>query len=427
MRDQYRISLRKHSQCALAVLLAAALLARFSAIAVDASLGVLAQPPIVPGHCARASALAGAWLDGQFAVPLGELAPQSPRTNDLMRILVAHLLAPFYMAAAPLTDGIVVGRIAVAVYSLTLGPLAYALAREVGLGERLAVGVAGMTLFWPSIVYRSIVIQREVLITLATLTAVWVTMRWARGAATGGPAVVVHAAVLAAAGGMVAALRAENLLVLATVLVVAVAVRYRKRVEVLVATGTTAIAGFALVATYPVTFIGRRSLTPAILDEYAHARAHGDAAYLTWLHYDSWLDIALFPPLKVVYFLGSPLPWRVDGPATLLAGVSGWLLLTLTVPATYGVAAVARRESVVDRCAVAVLAVFLVVGVTAYAIIEMNGGAAFRRRIQFVPIVLIFTAVALSTLQHRITTERSADTSEYAPADSANTLTADSE
>ena len=43
-------------------------------------------------------------------------------------------------------------------------------------------------------------------------------------------------------------------------------------------------------------FIGPQNddgLSPATLDAYAHVRAHGGSAYLTWLHYDTWVDVAV--------------------------------------------------------------------------------------------------------------------------------------
>jgi len=49
----------------------------------------------------------------------------------------------------------------------------------------------------------------------------------------------------------------------------------------------------------------------------------------------------------------------------------------------------------------ATLAAYAISGITAYAIVEMNAGAAFRRRIQFVPIVLLLAVVALTSVSFR--------------------------
>jgi hypothetical protein len=423
---------RKRVPRALWLLLVAGLALRIVAIAADASLGILARPDVALDHYERVFALAQGWLDGRFFAPLSEFVPAG-RNPDLRATLIAHLLVPFYLLFdAP--SSLVPGRLAIAIYSLSLGPLTYALARELRLPERPALAAAGVVIFWPSIVYRSVVIQREVFVALATLAAVWVALRLARSASLRPRSVIVEISVLVAAFALLFVFRPENLFVVAATLTAALVVRYRERVRALVVTGAVALAAMAYAANNLGTFIGgKASLTPAAIDEFAHARAHGDSAYLTWLHYDSWLDIVVFAPLKLVYFLGSPMPWQVNSLGALLAGVSGWALLIATAFAVYGAIVALRRDGGpnartamnIDSRSAVVLLTFLIVGVGAYSIIEMNAGAAFRRRIQFVPVILVFDVVALSALWRWISAKR--NTSESAATDSANTLTADSE
>ena len=390
------LSTRRHQ--ALAGVLAAGLILRILVIIADASLGFLAQPDIAALHHERALTLAQGWLDGRFA-PLSDLAPPERDTGP-MRALVAYLLVPFYLLLAPITGtSPVPGRVAIAVYSLALAPLTYVLVRELGIPTRTSFEVAGFAIFWPSVVYRSVVIQREVFIALATLVVVWVAVRWARRV-DAVPGLAAGVGAVAIAGAVLFVVRPENLLVVAGVLAAATAVRYRTHVRALAATGALAVGIVAIAATNLGTFIAGRAslrgvgLTPATLDHYAHLRAHGNTAYLTWLHYESWLDVILFLPLKVIYFLGSPMLWSASGVSGLLAGASGLALLGATALAIYGAEGALRRKTEwlddrVDRRAVAVLAAFLVIGVGSYAVIEMNGGAAFRRRITFVPVILV--------------------------------------
>lgn len=417
------------------LLLGAALVLRISLIITDVSVTFLAQPPISPLHHERALALAHGWSEGRFLVPLSELAPH--RKTGLMRTVVAYLIAPFYVVFSPITGASpILGRIAVSTYSLGLGLLGYALARELSLNECPAIAAGGITVFWPGIVYRSIVIQREVFIALATLTAVWIAMRWARSASTDSWSSAVEIAVLIVVCAVVFALRSENLLVMAVVLAVGIVVRYREQVRTIVAVAVLAASGGIYVTTNLGTFIGGRAslrgvgLSPAVLDIYAHARAHGDTAYLTWLHYNAWLDVILFAPLKVVYFLGSPMLWTAPGLSGLLAGVSGVALLVMSVFAVSGVVHVFRSDFTINSTAphaAIALAAFLVVGIGAYAIIEMNGGAAFRRRITFVPAIVPFAVVALSALRRRTDRERSTAATEHSARDSASPITTDSE
>jgi hypothetical protein len=429
------MALRKHIPRTLWMLLGVALVARVLLIFADASTSVLAQPDISQFHHERALALAHGWHEGQFLTPLSELAPN--RDTGLMRTLVAYLIAPFYAVLSPITGtSPVPGRIGISIYSLGLGLLGYALARELSLDGRPAVVVGGLALFWPGIVYRSVVIQREVFVALATLTVVWIGMRWARSASASGWSSAIRAAVLAAACAMLFVIRPENLLIVAAVLAVSAIVRYREQVRTVATVAVLAAGGAVYAVANLGTFIGGRAalrgvgLTPRVLDRYAHARAHGDTAYLTWLHYDTWLDVAAFAPLKVVYFLGSPMLWSASSVSGLLAGASGAALLVMSVLAVYGAVCLFRADSPIGSAtsrAATVLLAFLIVGVGAYAVIEMNGGAAFRRRITFVPAIVAFAVIALSTLRQRIDIERSTNTDESIPHDSASPITTDSE
>ena len=389
------------------MLLGAALAFRILLILVDASTTVSIQPDISLFHHERALALARGWHEGQFLTPLSELVPQ--RKTDLMRTLVAYLLAPFYAVLSPITGASPIpGRIAISTYSLGLGLLGYALVRELLLDERHAIAAGAIAVFWPGIVYRSVVIQREVFVALATLAVVWIAMRWARSASVGARYSAVGTTALVTACAVLFATRPENLLVVAVVLAVSAVVRYREQLRAIVAVTILVVCGGVHVMTNLGTFIGGRAafrdvgLTPGVLDSYAHARAHGETAYLTWLHYNAWLDVILFVPLKMIYFLGSPMLWTVSELSGLLAGASGAALLIMSVLALCGAMHVFRSDSTIDSAhphAAIVLVTFLIVGVGAYAIIEMNGGAAFRRRITFVPAIVALGVVVLSALQ----------------------------
>lgn len=377
------------------LLLGVALAVRLVAIVIDTTAGILVQPAIASYYDGYAAALSSAWLDGQFLVPFRELYPAAdPARTSPMRRLVPTLLAPFYILLAPLGSPPLAGRLAIAVFSLGLGPLTYAVAREVALPQRAALTASALVLFWPGMIYRSIVIQREIPVVLVTLAMVLVCLRWAR--ATGGIR-IVEATAFAVATPLLWVLRPENLLIIAFVALVAFAVRYHERIAALAAAGVTVAIGVVGLAVIGLgRFVGGGvGFSPAAINEFARARAYGGSAYLTWVHYHSWLDIIMLAPLKVVYLLGSPMPWRVNSMADLLAGMSGWLLLALTALAIYGVVAVSRGRSVANWRAVAPLVAFLIIGVVAYAIIEMNGGAAFRRRVLFTPALAVLAIVGL--------------------------------
>src|SRR5690606_37959329 len=38
-------------------------------------------------------------------------------------------------------------------------------------------------------------------------------------------------------------------------------------------------------------------------------RSSGEAAYLTWMSYEGILDILLYSPIRILYFIFTPFPW----------------------------------------------------------------------------------------------------------------------
>lgn len=367
-----------------ALVLAGAFLFRLAIIAVDSVLRLVPRPPIAASHGANAMAVASAWTRGRF---LGTMADV-----ELMRTVVAHLLAPFYLLVG---DSPVVGRLGVAVLSLAVGYFAYRITARVAT-RRAGVGVLVVVSFWPTIVYRSVVVQREVVLAGAMLGLLWAATRWL-------DRVTLRSVLVAAvAVGLVVAMREENLLLVAAVVGTVLLARGRRRPYYLLFAGVVSVPLVVLFALNfgAITGYGA-TLSPAALDAFAYGRAHGDAAYLVGLHYRSWLDVLVYAPLKVVFFLFTPFPWQVRGVVELVVGLSALGLFGLTVLARRGVAVLTDRPGHLF-----VLLAYLVTGVAAYAIIEMNYGAAVRRRIQFVPVIAILAVIGLSRLTVEVRTAR---------------------
>ena len=96
------------------------------------------------------------------------------------------------------------------------------------------------------------------------------------------------------------------------------------------------------------------------------------------------------------------MPWHINTTAQFLAGASGILLLGLIMVAIFGLITLitdgsrgrppggTRRRGLSHG------------GIGAYAIVEMNAGAAFRRRIQFVPAISVLATVGLAYLNNRL-------------------------
>ncbi|WP_440992278.1 hypothetical protein [Haloarchaeobius baliensis] len=360
----------------LVTVFAAALLFRLSVIVGDTIVGVLPTPPIVTGHHERAGALAAAWTTGDLFSAITSITA--------MRTFVAHLLAPFYVI---LGDAMLVGRFAIAVFSLAVGYLIFILAQR-AVSRRVATTAAATVLFWPTFVYRSVVIQREVLAAIVLLSFLWATVQWLDSFSK------QSVLVAGLAVPIMAILREENLVLVAALLGTLFLIRARHRPQYIAVSALATIPFLVFFALNFHSFTGYgRTLSPSAIDAFAQSRARGSSAYLTDLHYETWLDIVLYAPLKVVYFLYTPFPWQASGVTETVVGVSAFGLLAMTVLARRGIGTLSD-----DPAFLTLLLTYLVLGVLTYSIVEMNYGAAVRRRIQFVPILLLLGVIGASRL-----------------------------
>ncbi|SHG37635.1 hypothetical protein [Halobaculum gomorrense] len=357
--------------------LSGAFLFRIAFVVVDSVVGFLPTVPISTGHNRRAIDLATAWSNGHLVGVLGDVTT--------MRVVMAHLLAPFYVV---LGHSSVAGRIGIAFFSLFVGYLVFKLARHV-VDYRTSVLAATVVLFWPTIVYRSVVIQREVVLVVAMLTFLWAAAQWLDSVTL--PTLAI--ALLATA--FTFALRKENLFLIAAMVGFVSLVKTRDKPYYLAGLTLLSAPFLAFFALNFETFTGHGStLSPAALESFAYGRAHGDAVYLMGLHYDTWLDVILYAPMKVLYFLYTPFPWHIQSVTELFVGMSALALLVATLFVRRGIAILQDRPYYLG-----LLLSYFLTGVVTYSIIEMNYGAAVRRRIQFIPILLLLTVVGLSNVE----------------------------
>ncbi|WP_144427101.1 hypothetical protein [Halolamina pelagica] len=361
----------------LLTVLSGAFLFRVAFVVVDSLAGFLPTVPISTGHNRRAIALATAWTNGQFAGVLGE--------TTIMRVVMAHLLAPFYVV---LGHSSVAGRIGIAFVSLFVGYLVFELARHVA-DYRTSVLAASIVLFWPTIVYRSVVIQREIVLVVVMLTFLWAAVQWLDSVTLR----TVTIALLATAATF--ALRKENLVLIVAMVGFVSLGKSRDKPYYLAGLTLFSVPFLAFFALNFETFTGHGStLSPAALESFAYGRAHGDAVYLMGLHYDTWLDVILYAPMKVLYFLYTPFPWHIQSITELFVGMSALALLAATFFVRRGIAILHDKPYYLG-----LLLSYFLTGVVTYSIIEMNYGAAVRRRIQFIPILLLLAVVGLSNVE----------------------------
>lgn len=363
----------------LLAVLSAAFVVRLALAVTDTVFGVLPTPGIVRIRNEDAIQLLTQWSRGEF--PL--FAPFLSRNE-----LISHLLAPFYLffGRTPLS-----GRIAIAFFSIVCGYLVFRLGTHLA-NRRTAVAATGVVLFWPTVLVRSVLVQREILILAASLLFLLAVLELSRELTL--PWLV---ALLVGTHGTFL-LRRENLLIVGAVVGAVGLMKSRDRPVLLGAIGVLSTGFLTFFALNLELFIGPfRSFSPDVISKFAHERARGSAAYLVELHYETWLDIVLYAPVKLLYYLYTPFPWQISSVVELVVGITALCLLAATVAAKWGTVQLREKPEIVTA-----LLTYFFTGVLSYSIIEMNYGAAIRRRILFVPILLLLAVVGLSRIDVEI-------------------------
>lgn len=120
----------------------------------------------------------------------------------------------------------------------------------------------------------------------------------------------------------------------------------------------------------------------------ANYKEEAGSAYLTWMHLDSWEQGLLYLPLKILYFLFSPLPWGWRGMGDVVvffldSCVYLWLLLRI------------YRLGV--NCFYRGALFFLMIGfwmsVSMYAYGTITAGAAMRHRAKFCTFLVVAAGI----------------------------------
>jgi len=143
------------------------------------------------------------------------------------------------------------------------------------------------------------------------------------------------------------------------------------------ATIPVGLCGFALFASlFPV----------GALNERLQYRTFGGAAYLEFMRYESWLDVALAAPVRAIYFQYAPFPLHVDSAFDLAAALFTPVLVVLTVTA-----ALSLRSADTDPLVELLLLVVYGGGVVGYGLVDANFGTTIRHRAVFVFLLVVFS------------------------------------
>ncbi|QIO24142.1 hypothetical protein [Haloarcula sp. JP-L23] len=123
----------------------------------------------------------------------------------------------------------------------------------------------------------------------------------------------------------------------------------------------------------------------------------GPNPYLVDLAYQSWFDIPLYAPVRLFYLLYSPFPWVLSSFELFLAATDALFILPLSLIAVYTL--VRWRDRI--RAEVVFALVYAFTMLLGYSLVVSTKGAASRRRLYAVPLLIVVAGFGLIQLLER--------------------------
>ena len=151
-----------------------------------------------------------------------------------------------------------------------------------------------------------------------------------------------------------------------------------------------------------VYVLNNSSYIQVILD-YANvqlrSRATGGSAYLQGMQYHSLIDMLLFAPIRFVYFLFGPFPWRITNPLMLLAFVESMAILVIFY---LFIKDLIINKTLAKWKSTIFMIIFFLIGITASSLIDSNYGTAIRHKMNYVFVLFILASPHLAKLRFRL-------------------------
>lgn len=288
-------------------------------------------------------------------------------------------LAPFWLLPGPSR---IYARFGMAILGAVAVYNVYLIARSLASREAAVIAVAPLFVY-PSFVFVHSTVLREVAILFGMTTAARLLVVPPRN---------LHPLLTyVSAGGFLwfaSIFRPENRPVFATVLAVAVAIKYRNYV---LQTALRYIAPIAFVTSFTGALFYFRNRVDWFA-ELRQNRARGRTEYLGDVILESLISIIAFSWLGAVYFLFTPFPWMITRLADFVAVFEAVGNLVFAIFAVLGVRAVFHRNPTVAIS----LAVGIVLGAVLYGLGTANVGTAIRHRQMLLWAIFLFGGIGLS-------------------------------
>ncbi len=287
----------------------------------------------------------------------------------------------------------------------------YLLAKELW-GERRSRTIAWFVAFFPFLVQIAAVTHREVSIVYFLTLGVLYLVRWGQYSMLR-YLVLAFGALLVSTilhGGLVAAILGAGLFVFGSTFGITLKrlfvgrIRIPAFVTVSLIIGAAMGGGITIGQSLQLSSVGNlMSVDVEVLASMAESRAHGEAAYLEGVYPTSFLDVTWQAPLRIVYFLFSPLPWHISSVSHALALIDVVFYIVVFL-------GLWRSRSFIRNNRGALAALFLLgVSICAFAVVTSNFGTAMRHRAKFLPLLAALWAAPVTRIQLVIMRSKSSE------------------
>lgn len=262
----------------------------------------------------------------------------------------------------------------------------YRLSSDLGADRVASRRIAWLTAVFPSLIFFSSVLLREVAVSLPLLFSVVYLVRWYRDRSVFSAMLALMYLLISMAfhSGGLAVLLFAGIWLIGTWLRAMLAGRF----ETLLRNSVALILGLAVVGLVLASGFGQQKFHGletgdiSVLSERQEGFAQGRTAYLGDLHATSTLDLLWQTPIRLVYFLFAPFPWMLETGSDAFGVIDSLLFVAL-------VARVIRNRKTVagNPLTLMTLGVFAAMAIV-FAIGVSNYGTALRHRNKMLPLLI---------------------------------------
>src|SRR5699024_7441519 len=129
-------------------------------------------------------------------------------------------------------------------------------------------------------------------------------------------------------------------------------------------------------------------------------RTGGGSSYLEWMTYNSLLDLIIYSPIRLVYFVYTPFPWQITSMEQAFAFLESVLLIIMSYHILRGLKVL--WETTERKRELFFIIVFCLLGLIANGLVDSNVGTSIRHKLQYIFVFFILVSAVKSQIGYKI-------------------------